>query len=97
MTKKLKVGIIGCGGIANGAHMPGYARWLTKLSYMPPVTLFQGGPRGAKEQYDMKYMFEDLNEMLELDELDIISVCTPNDVHNPAAIAALKAGKHVLC
>jgi len=97
MTKKLKVGIIGCGGIANGAHMPGYATLSDKVELYAACDIIPERAERAKEQYDMKYAFEDFNKMLELDELDIISVCTPNDVHNPAAIAALKAGKHVLC
>ena len=42
-------------------------------------------------------MFTDMREMLKLQELDAVSVCTWNSAHAPCAIAALNAGKHVLC
>ena len=44
-----------------------------------------------------KYIFTDYREMLELKELDAVSICTPNHVHANAAICALNSGKHVLC
>ncbi len=94
---KLKVGIIGCGGIANGAHLPGYAALTDKVELYAACDIIPERAEKAKEQYDMKYAFEDFNKVLELDELDVISVCTPNNVHNAASIASLNAGKHVLC
>ncbi len=45
----------------------------------------------------MKYAFTDFNDLVALDEIDAVSVCTWNNAHAAAAIAASKAGKHVLC
>jgi UDP-N-acetylglucosamine 3-dehydrogenase len=48
------------------------------------------------EQYGGK-VFTDYEELLTLEELDAVSVCTPNALHAPISIAAARAGKHVLC
>ncbi|MCL2434496.1 MAG: Gfo/Idh/MocA family oxidoreductase [Clostridia bacterium] len=94
---KLKVGIIGCGGIANGKHMPsiqaaGFADMVAFCDIIPErakESAEKFGVKGAK-------VFEDFNEMLKLD-LDAVHVCTPNSSHAPITIAALNAGCHVLC
>lgn len=53
--------------------------------------------RNSAEKYSVSNIFTDYNEMLKMQELDAISVCTWNSMHAPITIAALKAGKHVLC
>src|SRR5690606_3417220 len=47
--------------------------------------------------HGIKNTYADYKEMLEKEELDIVSVCTPNKFHAPATIAALNSGCHVLC
>jgi predicted dehydrogenase len=92
----LKVGIIGAGGIANGAHIPGYKK-------TPGVELYAAcdvareRAQSMAEQHGMPHVFADYEDMLKLPELDVVSVCTPPFAHKDAAIAALQAGKHVLC
>ncbi|MCL2433850.1 MAG: Gfo/Idh/MocA family oxidoreductase, partial [Clostridia bacterium] len=94
---KLKVGIIGCGGIANGKHMPsikaaGFADMVAFCDIVPEKAkeaAEQFGAKGAKT-------FTDFNELLKLD-LDAVHVCTPNSSHAPISIAALNAGCHVMC
>ncbi len=49
---------------------------------------------GASARY---YAQSDLDSMLANDLLDGVIVCTPNDLHYPVSLAALRAGKHVLC
>ena len=41
--------------------------------------------------------YQDYNEMLKRDDIDLISVCVPNFLHHPVAIAAAKQGKHIVC
>lgn len=96
-VKPLRIGIIGCGGIAQ-THI----RYLTKF---PGVSIVAGADiRPAaldhmKSAHGVTLLYEDYNKMLAEvgDTIDAISVCTPNGVHAPAAIAAANAGKHVLC
>jgi predicted dehydrogenase len=92
----LRVGIIGTGGIATGAHIPGYQR-------TPGVELFaacdviEERAKSMAERFGIPHVFTDFEQMLKLPELDIVSVCTPPFAHKDATIAALQAGKHVLC
>ena len=95
MEKKLKVGVIGVGNIA-GAHIDAYRK-------NPNVELYAFCDINEKrlasmgEKYEVERLYTDLDEMLALPELDAVSVCTWNSAHAPCTIAALNAGKHVLC
>lgn len=92
---KVKVGIIGTGSISN-LHMSGYNA-LENVEVYACCDLNGERAKEYAQKYGIKHVFTDYNEMLKLKELDAVSVCTWNNGHAPATIAALKAGKHVLC
>lgn len=97
MAKKLKIGIIGSGGIAQGAHMKGYAA-IPDLCEM--VAVCDVNPEVAKKAADMYSVgktYTDYKELLNDPEIDAVSVATPNKYHVGPTVDALKAGKHVLC
>jgi predicted dehydrogenase len=94
--KTLKVGIIGAGGIVRGFHLPGWqADPAAEVVAICDVNEATG--RKVADEFKVPQFFTDYRELLKLGELDVIDVCTPNKVHTPAVIAALQAGKHVLC
>ena len=95
---KLKVAVIGNGGIS-GVHLRGY-------SLNPDVEIYalcdineeRLNRRGDEYHVDPARRFTDVNEMLAAcPEIEAVSVCTWNAAHAQCAIAALNAGKHVLC
>lgn len=98
-ARPLRVGIIGCGGIAQ-THI-GY---LTKI---PGVSIVAGAdirPIALEHMHSAHgvpktHLFDDFKAMLKKvgRDIDAVSVCTPNGVHAEAAIAAANAGKHILC
>lgn len=90
------VGIIGSGGIARGVHIPGYQK-LSNVEVVAVSDPFEGARNGAAEQFGIENTYEDFHEMLKRDDIHVISVTTPNFLHAEATIAALEAGKHVLC
>jgi predicted dehydrogenase len=90
------VGIIGSGGIARGVHIPGYQK-LPNVKVIAVSDPFEGARTGAAEQFGIESAYEDFNEMLQRDDIHAVSVTTPNFLHAEATIAALEAGKHVLC
>jgi len=92
---KLRVGIIGCGGIARSKHLPAWAS-LPDVEIAAICDIDEGCISSVSEQYGVKKSFKDYNEMLEHDGLDAVDVCTPNMEHMPAVVAALEKGKHVL-
>ncbi len=95
MTGKLKIGIIGTGNIAS-AHLRSYQK-NPNVEIYALCDLNEARVKSAAEKYGVTRTYTDMHEMLKLKELDAVSVCTWNSAHAPAAIAALEAGKHVLC
>ena len=93
--KKIKVGIIGAGSISE-SHILGY-KALDNVELYAVCDINEQRAAKCAEKHGFKHVFTDYNEMLKLNDLDAVSVCTWNSVHAPATIAALKAGKHVLC
>lgn len=94
----LKVGIIGCGGIANGKHMPSLAK-VKEVELVAFCDLELEKAEKAKEEYgvtDAK-VYTDYTEMLKDQSIDVIHVCTPNSSHAEISIAAMEADKHVMC
>ena len=94
--KRLKVGVIGAGGIAQFGHIPSYQA-------IPEVEVIAvSDPNGDKlrdvqKRYSIENGFSDYRELLKTDGLDAVSICTPNYLHAEMALAALRSGKHVLC
>lgn len=93
--KKIGVAIIGSGSIATYRHAPEYAAHpnVEIIAFVDPV--IERAEKLAKK-YDAK-AFRSHEEVLQLKNVDAVSVCTPNVYHAPITIEALKAGKHVLC
>jgi len=92
----LNIAIIGVGNIAE-THMLAYranpeVNVVAFCDINPDRLAFMG------EKWGVTKLFTDMNEMFkEVPEIDAVSVCTWNAAHAPCTIAALKAGKHVLC
>jgi len=92
---QLKVGLIGLGSISQ-AHIKAYKAQENVELYALCTSNEERLKKNAAE-HKVQHIFTDYNEMLKLEELDAVSVCTWNSEHAKASIAALKAGKHVLC
>lgn len=101
--KKMNVGIIGAGFMGK-AHVVGYSN-VPKFFWPTPVmpimkTICDISPKIAeesKERFGFEKSCSDWKEIIDDPEIDIVSICTPNNSHAEIAIAALKAGKHTLC
>ncbi|KRF38058.1 Gfo/Idh/MocA family protein [Paenibacillus sp. Soil787] len=98
MTRIFSIGIIGCGGIANGKHLPSLKK-LSNVELVAFCDIVQEKAETAAEKYGSKTakVYEDYKELLQDATIDIVHVLTPNDSHAEIAIAALEAGKHVMC
>lgn len=95
--KKLGIGIIGSGGIAQNAHMPGYAAVPELCEIVAVADANPETAQKAAEKFNVKNVFDDYKKLLEMDEIDAVSVCTPNYLHLEPTLLAFQAGKHVLC
>jgi predicted dehydrogenase len=96
--KPLKVGIIGCGAIANEMHFPNWRELQDqkRVELVGVCDIVEQRAVQAKEQYGARKSFLSYDKMLKEDHYDIIDVCTQNRVHCPATLAGLKSGAHVL-
>lgn len=91
----LGIGIIGCGKIAQTRHIPEYAA-NENAKLVGFYDLNTSRAQQLADQYHGK-AFLSYEELLADPEIDAVSVCAANNAHAEIAIAALKAGKHVLC
>lgn len=91
---RIRAGIIGAGAISQIVHLPIFV----ERKDVEVVALADRDVHKAEtlsRRYDVPVVV-DPDDMLELDELDAVVLCTPNHLHEEMAIAALEAGKHVL-
>lgn len=99
MDQKLRVGIIGCGGIANGKHMPSLKALRKQVEMVAFCDLVIERAEKAAVAYgtpDAK-VYTDYKELLKDETIDVIHVCTPNKSHANISVDSMYAGKHVMC
>ena len=95
--KKWRVGIIGVGGIFNGAHREHYLKD-DRLEVVALCDIIEERAVECRDGFfpDAK-VYTDFNELLKDETIDSVDICTPNYLHSIIAVAAFKAGKHVFC
>jgi len=96
MSRTIRVGIIGAGGIARYAHIPGYQAQ-KDVELVALCDVVAGKATEVAREFNIPRAYDSCAEMFEKEPLDAVSVCTPNCGHKEATIAALNAGLDVLC
>lgn len=96
MRSGMKVAVIGCGNIANTAHIPSYINnEKAEIAYF--CDIIPERAKAAVEKYGCGVAITDYRDILKDGSVEAVSVCTPNNVHAPIAIDCMRAGKDVLC
>jgi predicted dehydrogenase len=93
--KRYRVGIIGCGTISR-AHMHAY-RSIFATDVVAAADIQEEKLTKFSEEYRISALYTDYKEMLDKENLDIISVCTLADSHCEITVSAAQRGVHVLC
>jgi UDP-N-acetylglucosamine 3-dehydrogenase len=93
--KRLRVGVIGCGSIAQHRHLPEYVA-NKNVQLVAVCDINAERAKEVAEKYEVT-AYTSYENLLRSGEVDAVSVCTPNYLHAPISIAALDAGVHVLC
>lgn len=98
MDRIVKIGIIGCGGIANGKHMPSLKK-IKNVQMVAFCDIIEERAVKAAEEYGVEgaKVYTDYKELLKDKDIEIVHVCTPNRSHAFISIDAMEAGKHVMC
>jgi len=101
MSDTLKVGVIGVGG-ADGvtgvcrAHMPGWAA-SEHAEVIAGADVNAGNLEAWGAKHEVHTLTTRVEDLLNNPDIDIVDICTPNMYHTPLVVAALNAGKHVIC
>lgn len=96
--RKVKIGIVGCGGIANGKHLPAIQK-NGNFEIVAFCDIDREKAEAAKNKYGTAdaRVYTEHTELVKEEELEAVYVLTPNKSHAAISVAAMKAGKHVMC
>ncbi len=96
MPDKLRVGIVGCGLVAEGQHIPSFMRLKRDVVLQAVCDKNENLVREIAAKYSIPGAYSDLSQMLSKEHLGIIDMCTPPQTHAPLAIEAIEHGCHLL-
>ena len=96
MTSEVGVGVVGLGFVGAGAHLPAFRR-LKQANLVAISDLNEKALDKQAKKHDIPKTYKDYEKMLDDPNVDAVVVSVPTQHHAAIAIAALKAGKHVLC
>ena len=94
--KKLRIGLIGCGGMGGGAHAPSYDA-IENIEIVAFCDIKIEKAQALADKYGVKNVFENYLDLINMDGIDAVGIATPNYLHSTIAVAALERGLHVLC
>jgi len=95
---KIRIGIVGCGFIANGKHLPMMMQH-EDVEVVAFCDIIEERAVASAKQFgtlDGK-VYLDYLEVVARGDIDVVHVCTPNSSHSEITVAALNSGKHVMC
>jgi len=92
---EIRIGIIGCGQIAQH-HMATYSK-LSNAKMVGFADISEETVQRSAKEYGVEFATTNFRELIARDDIDAIDVCLHNNFHMPATVAALEAGKHVYC
>ena len=99
MAKLLRAAVIGCGRIARDKHLPAFAFHAGKVEAVGFCDAYLPAAQSLAAEYGVSDSLVTHNpaDIFAKDDIDLVHICTPNSTHGALAIAAMEAGKHVMC
>lgn len=92
---RVKVGVVGCGDIANRNYLPGIVALKEKAELVAVCDIIKERAQRAKERFGAQEAYTDFEKMLARADIEGVVNLTHMPMHGPLSIAALEAGKHV--
>lgn len=92
---KIKMGIIGVGGIAQGRHIPTYKELEEHVEVTAVQDINYELAQSVATKFNIPKVYQHYEQMFEF--VDAVTICTPNKFHAEITISALNAGVHVFC
>lgn len=94
--RPLRAGIVGAGLIARQKHVPAFARLRNELELVAVCDVDRAQAAALAKVFGIRAVYQDVAEMVERERLDLVDLCTPPRTHAKLAVAALRAGSHLL-
>lgn len=94
--KKLKIALIGAGGIATSSHAPAYEK-MENVEIAAVCDIIEERAVKMAERLGAPMHCTDYKKVFEIDGLDAVDICTPNYLHSIIAVDALEHGLNVFC
>ncbi len=91
----INLGLIGCGGLARAAHCTSVAK-IEDARFIGYADINEDAARAALRDFGGEYATTDVTRIFADSRIDAVYICTRHDSHAPLAIAAARAGKHIL-
>ena len=92
---QVRVGVIGAGAVADITHLPAYYE-MPEAKLIAVCDVNEERAKLMAKKYDAEAWYTDYIKLLEREDIDAVSICTPNYLHCDQTVAAAKHGKHVL-
>ena len=95
-VKPLRVGIVGSGGIALNHHVPNYLR-CANVQVVAACDISEAALEQMRTRHGVVDCYRDYRDLLSRRDVDLVSVCTSNDMHHPVVMAAIERGLDIFC
>lgn len=93
---KLKAAVVGCGFVAQKRHIPSFLKLKKNVLLTALCDLNPSLASEAAKKFCVKNVYSSLSEMLSIEDIDIVDICTPPSTHVTVAIEAIEHGCNVL-
>src|SRR5437868_1497147 len=91
----LGIGVIGCGTIANSAHLPAIRRLSDRLRLVAVADVREEQAARAAREFGAEAYYTDYRQLLARPDIAIVDICTPEFLHREQVVAAAEAGTHI--
>ena len=91
----MKIGIVGCGKVAKGMHIPALLK-VKGIEVAAVCDIDEGEAKRTAKMFGIDRSYTDLSDLLKREDLEMVDICTPPQMHAPMAIQAMEEGCHVL-
>jgi predicted dehydrogenase len=96
-NKTVRVAVIGLGAVTRNIHLPAYRKLGDKIEIVAGCDVDGTARQTAREKFGLREVFDDPRKMMEATAPDIVSICTPPELHVEQSLMALEQGCHVFC
>jgi predicted dehydrogenase len=95
MTEKVKIAIVGMGAQAQITHIPLW-KSMENVEIVAVCDAVKKKAQWVADKFKIKHSFGDIDDLLKIEEIQAVDICTPTQSHLPLTLSALSADKHVL-